>query len=143
MWYYFVNNKGKFCKCLILDIFMTFLWLINILFLLIEYFILNLSRIYFCILEIFQTNVSNRFLSTKSPFEINCVLVLWIHKGYCVVKKLVWKIRIKAFCIKKYWISYYLRKNILQGFLGKTGQYFPKLCLNSKISCISTSVKKK
>ena len=26
-----------------------------------------------------------------------CVLVLWIHKSYCVDKKLVWKVRSKAF----------------------------------------------
>ena len=26
-----------------------------------------------------------------------CVLVLWINKGYCVVKKLVWIVRIKTF----------------------------------------------
>ena len=32
-------------------------------------------------------------MSTKSPF----VLVLLIHKGYCVVKKLVWNVHIKAF----------------------------------------------
>ena len=30
-----------------------------------------------------------------------CVLVLWIHKGYCVVKKLVWNVRIKAFWYTK------------------------------------------
>ena len=26
-----------------------------------------------------------------------CVLAVWIHKGYCVVKKLVWNVNIKAF----------------------------------------------
>ena len=26
-----------------------------------------------------------------------CVVVLWNHKGYCVIKKLVWNFRIKAF----------------------------------------------
>ena len=30
----------------------------------------------------------------------------------------------------------------LKGFLGMTGWYFPKLFLNSKIICVSTSVKK-
>ena len=30
-----------------------------------------------------------------------CVLVLWIHKGYCVVKKLVWNVRIKSFWYTK------------------------------------------
>ena len=33
-------------------------------------------------------------------------------------------------------------KNDLYGFLRHTGCYFPKLFLNSKISCISTSLKK-
>ena len=45
----------------------------------------------FCILKI----VSYWFLSIKSPFEI-CILVLWIHKSYFVVKKLMWNVRIKA-----------------------------------------------
>ena len=26
-----------------------------------------------------------------------CALALWIHKGYSVVKKLVWNVRMKAF----------------------------------------------
>ena len=35
------------------------------------YFVIpNLSQIYFCIQEIFKTNVSNRVLSTKSPFKL-------------------------------------------------------------------------
>ena len=38
--------------------------------LLIELVIPNLSFIYFCIPEIFKINVSNRFLSKKSSFEI-------------------------------------------------------------------------
>ena len=37
--------------------------------LLIEFVIPNLSQNFFCIPEIFKTNVSNRFLSTKSTFE--------------------------------------------------------------------------
>ena len=45
-----------------------------------------------------KTNVKNQFLSTKSP--LNLVLVLWIHKGYYVLKRLVWNVRIKAFCYK-------------------------------------------
>ena len=46
----------------------------------------------FFILEILITNISNRFLS-----NLNLCLVLSIHKGYCVVKKLVCNVRIKAF----------------------------------------------
>ena len=58
-----------------------------------DYFVIpNLSQIYFCLPEIFLTNISNCFLSTKSSFEF-----VWIHKGYCVVKKLVWNVCIKAF----------------------------------------------
>ena len=30
-----------------------------------------------------------------------CVLVMLIHKGYFVVKKMVWNVRIKAFCYTK------------------------------------------
>ena len=41
-------------------------------------------------------------LTLKPVFEYKitfwfCVLVLWIHKGYYVVKNLVWNIRIKKF----------------------------------------------
>ena len=36
----------------------------------------------------------------KSPFEFE-VPVLWIHKGYYVVKKLVWNVHIKAFWYAK------------------------------------------
>ena len=32
----------------------------------------------------------------------NCVLELWIYKGYFVVKKLVKKVSIEAFCIQSY-----------------------------------------
>ena len=40
--------------------------------------------------------------SLKPVFEYKiifwiCVLVLWIHRGFCEVKKLVWNVRIKAF----------------------------------------------
>ena len=45
----------------------------------------------FCILEMFEYIIT---------FWI-CVLVLWIHKGYCVVKKLVWNVCIKAFWYTK------------------------------------------
>ena len=34
-------------------------------------------------------------------------------------------------------------KNTIKGFLGKTRQFFSKLFLNSKMSCISTSFKKR
>ena len=30
-----------------------------------------------------------------------CVLVMWIHWGYCVVKKLVWNVRIKSLLYPK------------------------------------------
>ena len=69
--------------------------------LLIEFVIPNLSRIYFYIPDIFKTNIKNRFLSTKNTLWIY-VLVVLIHRGYCVVKKLVWNIRIKAFWYTKY-----------------------------------------
>ena len=60
--------------------------------LLIEFVISNLNQIYFCILEIFKT---------KSVFLFICLLAVWIHKGYFVVKKLVWNVRIKAFWYTK------------------------------------------
>ena len=56
---------------------------------------------------------SDLFLYTrnrlKSVFEYKitfwiCVLVLWIHKGYCVVKKLVWNVPIKAFWYTKLFV---------------------------------------
>ena len=61
--------------------------------------ILNLSRIFF----VYQKSLK---LTFKTGFWVqnnllNCVLVLWIHKGYCVVKKLVWNVRIKAFWYTK------------------------------------------
>ena len=65
--------------------------------LLIEFVISNLNQIYFCILEIFKT---------KSVFLFICLLVLWIHKGYFVVKKLVWNVRIKAFWYTKKIITF-------------------------------------
>ena len=55
-----------------------------------------------------------------------CVLVLWIYKGYCVVKKLVWNVCIKAFwytklvstnvnfyfvSFQKFWVIYMNLKN--------------------------------
>ena len=51
--------------------------------------------------------------SLKRTFKISfwvqnhlwiCVRVLWIHKGYCVVKKQVWNVRIKAFWYTKYFM---------------------------------------
>ena len=77
---------------------------------LIEFVIQNLCRIYFCIPKIFKTNVSNRFLST---FWI-CVLALWIHKGYCVLKKLVRKV-----CIKDFWYTniFYKAESLPQGHI--------------------------
>ena len=40
----------------------------------------------------------------KTGFEYKitfwiCELVLWIHKGYCVVKNIVWNVRIKSFML--------------------------------------------
>ena len=74
---------------------------------LIEFVIPNLSKIYFWIPEIFKTNVSNRF---KSEFTIRehkitigiCVLVLWIHKVYFVVKKAGVKCSYQIFVVYKY-----------------------------------------
>ena len=48
-----------------------------------------------------------------------CVLVLWIHLGYCIVKKLLWNVRIKAFWYTKYIIFFFIRFG--------TAQCFPKL----------------
>ena len=58
--------------------------------LLIEFVIPNLSRIYFCIL-VFEYKIT---------FSIR-PLVLWIDKGYYVVKNLVWNVRIKDFWYTK------------------------------------------
>ena len=51
-------------------------------------------------LFLYAINHQNERLKTVSDYKIVfliCVLVLWIHKGYCVVKKLVWNVCIKAF----------------------------------------------
>ena len=40
-------------------------------------------------------------------------------------------------------ISLYPEKKPFKEFLGKTGPFFSKLFLNSKISCLSTTYKKK
>jgi hypothetical protein len=41
-----------------------------------------------------------------------CVLVLWIHKGYFIVKKRVWKVRIKDFWYTKWCILYKFNNKI-------------------------------
>ena len=82
--------------------------IVNLYCFLIGFVITNLTRIYLCISEIFKTNVSNLFFDYKITFSIY-VLVLWIHKGYCVVKKLVWDVSIKVVWFKK---------NIYEGLLG-------------------------
>ena len=48
--------------------------------------------------------------------------------------------RINAICLTRYTAC--PKKPAIYGFLRKTGLYFPKLFLNSKTSCISTSFKK-
>ena len=45
-------------------------------------------------IKIFETNVKNRFLCKKNTCWI-CVLVLWIHKGYFVIRKLVLNVVLK------------------------------------------------
>ena len=50
----------------------------------------------FCIPEIFKNERLKSVFEYKMTFWI-CVLVLWIHKGYFVVKNLVWNVRIKGF----------------------------------------------
>ena len=58
---------------------------------------------------IFQIKMSQQIQCCQNAFHnignsstvmIICILVLWIHKGYCVVKKLVWNVCIKAFWYK-------------------------------------------
>ena len=48
------------------------------------------------------------FFEYKIIFSI-CVLVLWIHRGYCVVKKLVLNVRINAFWYTKYIFMFLLK----------------------------------
>ena len=55
------------------------------------------------IIFLYQKSLKRTFklvFEYKITFWI-CVLVLWIHKGYCVVKKLMWNLRIKAFWYTK------------------------------------------
>ena len=68
-----------------------------------------LFQIYICIPEIFKTNISKPVFDYKITFWI-CFIVLSNHKGYFVVKKLVWKVRIKAFCYTNiYYIMFIIR----------------------------------
>ena len=56
-------------------------------------------------LFLLNRNLWNECLKPVFEYKISfwiCVLVLWIHKGYCVVKKLVWDVRIKAFRYTNY-----------------------------------------
>ena len=64
--------------------------------------ILNWSKIYIFDSDLFlyTRNLSNEHLKPVFEYKISFwiyVLVLWIHRGYYVVKKLVWNVRIKAF----------------------------------------------
>ena len=52
----------------------------------------------------YTRNLLNVRLKLVFKYKITfwiCVLAVWIHKGYCVVKKMVWNVRIKAFCYTK------------------------------------------
>ena len=64
--------------------------------LLIEYIIQNLSQIYF----VYQKSLNQMFITClfeyKTTFWI-CIFVVWIQKGFYVVKKLVWNVCIKTF----------------------------------------------
>ena len=66
------------------------------------------SNLFFFKSEMFKTNDKKQFMSTKSPFWI-CVLVLWIHKNYVLVKKLLWNVRNKVFW---YTNIFYLRVSV-------------------------------
>jgi hypothetical protein len=53
---------------------------------------------------VYQKSFYNERLKPVFEYKITfwiCVLVLWMHKGYCVVKELVWNVRIKAFWYTK------------------------------------------
>ena len=62
-------------------------------------------NIYFLIRFVYHTrNLLNERLKPAFEYKFSfwiCVLVLWIYKGYCLVKKLVWNVRIKAFWYTK------------------------------------------
>ena len=56
-------------------------------------------------LFLYTRNLWNESLKPALEYQITfwiCVLVLWIHKGYWVVKKLVWNVRIKDFWYTTY-----------------------------------------
>ena len=63
-------------------------------------FIPNLSRIYFLYKKSFKRTFKTGF-EYKITFWID-FLVLLIHKGYCIVKKLVWNVHIKISGIQTY-----------------------------------------
>ena len=61
-----------------------------------------------------------------------CVLMLSIHKGYFVVKKMVWNVRIKAFWYAKH-ISYsFSKKTSFLFFQGNTSSATSKMWLAMK-----------
>ena len=74
--------------------------------LLIEFVIPNMSQIYFCIPEIFRTNVLNRFLGTKSPFEF---VFSRCEFTKVIVQSKSW---VEMFVIEAFWytniINYYI-----------------------------------
>ena len=53
-----------------------------------------------------------KLLKVKNSWKITfliCVLVLWIHKGYCLVKELVWNVRIKGFGYTKIFTTFKIK----------------------------------
>ena len=75
-------------------------------------------------LFLYTRNLKNKRLKPAFEYKITFwiyVLVLWIHKGYCVVKKLVWNVRIKAFWYTKIvlifrWIFMYQKSKCIFGW---------------------------
>ena len=70
-------------------------------------YLLNLSyQISVGFIFVYQKSLKRTF---KTGFWVqnHRLNLLWIHKGYCVVKKLVWNVRIKSiWCTKQYILSF-------------------------------------
>ena len=79
------------------------------------------------VLFLYTRNLLNKWLNPVFEYKSTiwiCVIMVWIHKGYCVVKKLLWNIRIKSFVVYK--SIFYLRENIKFYLLIITGCYFSR-----------------
>ena len=86
------------------------------------------SYILVCQKSIKRTFKSSFWVQNHLLYLCFCVVILWIHKSYCVIKKLVWNVRIKAFWYTIYY--YYYCWNILNANVNIFGDKYYMNILN-------------